>query len=219
VTLVLLFYFLTFPLSPEKIYEQAIECIVEIKAMTGENATSYGSAVIVSNDGELITNAHVVTYSKLSMIIEFISYSIRFSFEEYYREVELIKYDTELDLAVLKLKELPSFELKSLKKADSDKVKSGQNVYAVGNAQNHGIGITQGCISIPLLKINYQERIIDVIKCDLTITEGNSGGALLNERGKLIGITTFRLKDNDVNVVQGVAYCIPSNIAYTYLLD
>jgi S1-C subfamily serine protease len=192
---------------------------VEIKAMADENVVSYGSAEIVSIDGKIITNAHVVTYSKLGIITEFESYSVRFSFEENYREVELVKFDTELDLALLKFKELPSFEIRTLKKADSDKVRAGQKIYAVGNSQNHGIGISEGCISIPLLKINYQERIIDAIKCDLTITNGNSGGALLNDKGEIIGITTFRLKDNDGNIVQGVAYCIPINIAYAYFLD
>ena len=52
---------------------------------------------------------------------------------------------------------------------------------------------------------------------DLTIAQGNSGGALLNEKGKLIGITTFRTKDNSGNVIYGIVYCISINIVLDYI--
>lgn len=82
---------------------------------------------------------------------------------------------------------------------------------------NHGIGITEGVVSLPQINIEYEDTIRNVIQCDLIINEGNSGGALLDERGRLIGITTFRLKDNMGNIIYGVAFCIPINMVIDYL--
>ena len=80
-----------------------------------------------------------------------------------------------------------------------------------------GISISQGLISLPRIDIEYDGVIHEMIQCDLTINEGNSGGALLNDKGKLIGITTFRLKDYAGNIIYGIAYCIPINAVMSYL--
>ncbi|UKI50761.1 MAG: S1C family serine protease [Clostridium sp.] len=74
------------------------------------------------------------------------------------------------------------------------KISSGDKVYAIGNGMNHGIGINEGIISLPQVNIEYENNVRNVIQCDLIINEGNSGGALLDSKGRLIGITTFRLK-------------------------
>lgn len=94
---------------------------------------SYGSGVIYSSDGYLITNAHVVTYTRLGITNEFDNYYIRFASEEDYREVSLFKYDNDLDLAVLKLDKVKT---KAFKTADSSKLDSGDKVYAIGNTSN-----------------------------------------------------------------------------------
>lgn len=62
------------------------------------------------------------------------------------------------------------------------------------------------------MNIIYEEKTRAVIQCDLTIAQGNSGGALLDKKGRLVGITTFRTKDNSGNVIYGIVYCIPINI-------
>lgn len=129
----------------------------------------------------------------------------------------MIKYDLSQDISILKLDSTWNVNLKGIKIKDSTKISSGDKVYAVGNGMNHGIGITQGLISLPQVNINYEENIRSVIQCDLIINGGNSGGALLDERGKLIGITTFRLKDNLGNIIYGIAFCIPINIVLDYM--
>lgn len=214
---IMIYHFFILPPSAQKIYNKASQSVVELKAQSGDDVLSYGTGEIISSDGKLITNSHVITYSKLGQITEFEKYYLRFAFEEDFREVELIKYDIDLDIALLKIIEMPSFKLKYFKFGDSDKLNYGEQVYAVGNAQNHGIGIIQGIITVPKIKIEYQERTIEAIKCDLIINEGNSGGALLNKKGRLIGITTFRLKDNSNNIVYGVAYSIPINAVITFI--
>lgn len=70
---------------------------------------------------------------------------------------------------------------------------------------------------IPLLNIEYSGAVRTVIKCDLTIADGNSGGALLDSLGRLVGITTFRTKDRLGNIVYGIAYCIPINIVMRFV--
>lgn len=99
---------------------------------------------------------------------------------------------------------------------DSNAISAGDVVYAIGNGMNHGIGISKGIVSLPLVNIKYDDSIRIVIQCNLVINEGNSG-ALLDERGRLIGITTFRLKDGSRNVIYGMAFCIPINDVIEYL--
>lgn len=122
-----------------------------------------------------------------------------------------------MDIAVLKLKDLSGISLNPIKNGDSDNLKSGETVYAVGNASNYGIAIFQGIISIPLINVELDGLTRSVIQCDLTIAAGNSGGALLNDDGELIGVTTFRTKDTSGNVIYGIVYCIPINIVLGYI--
>ncbi len=203
--------------SSSSVYTKSVNSIVEIKCITEDVAQSYGTAEIISKDGKIITNRHVVTYIESNLVTEYEEYYIRFAHEEDYRKATLIYYDTQIDLAMLKIDELPKFDLTPIRFGDSSKIKAGDKVYAIGNTQNYGISITQGIISIPLIKIEYEGKTSDTIQCDLTIAEGNSGGALLNDRGRLIGITTFRTKDSKGQVVYGFAYCIPSNIIKEFI--
>lgn len=203
-------------LTANDIYKQCMYNVVEVKAESETVGESFGTGEIISSDGKIITNAHVVTYTRLGTVNEFKNYYIRFCFENDYRSVTLEKYDSELDLAVLKLTDLSDLTLKPVKTGNSNDLKSGDKVFAVGNASNYGIGIFQGIISVPLVNIKLDNRIRSVIQCDLTIAAGNSGGALLDEYGRLIGITTFRTKDNSGNVIYGIVYCIPINTVLEY---
>ncbi len=210
------FVFFLRPPSARAIYQRNIRSIVELKASKEQVGESFGTAEFIDDDGTLITNAHVVTYSRLAAVYEFDEYFIRFADEDEYRKVELVKYDIQLDIAVLRLVDT-SCQFDVMEIGVSASLKSGDTVYAMGNMVNYGLSISQGIVGIPLLKMEYSDSIREVIQCDLTIAEGNSGGALLNERGKLVGITTFRTKDNSGDVVYGIAYSIPIYIAMQYV--
>lgn len=198
-------------LSATDIYNQCIYNVVEVKAVSEGVGESFGTAEIISNGGDLVTNAHVVTYTRLNVVNTFDSYYIRFSYEDDYREVTLERFDSEKDIAFLKLKDVAGLNIKPVKTGNSDSLKAGQRVYAVGNASNYGIGIFEGIVSIPLINVELDGAVRSVVQCDLTIAAGNSGGALLNAAGELVGITTFRTKDNSGNVIYGIVYCIPIN--------
>lgn len=203
------------PLTPQKIYSNNLNSVVELKASSEGVGESFGSAVFVNEYGMLVTNAHVVTYSTAGGKRCFEKYEIRFATENIYREIELIRFDEELDLALLKVKDDCKF--KYVEMGDSDKLKAGDTVYAIGNALNYGISITQGIISIPLLNIEYENNLRKAIQCDLTINEGNSGGAMFDDKGRLVGITTFRTQNNYGETVYGIAYCIPINSVKEFL--
>lgn len=203
-------------ISAKDIFEKNALSVVEIKAVTEEVGESYGTGEFVKSDGTIITNAHVVTYSQLGEATTFENYFIRFMDSDDYIKVSLVKYDANLDLAILKYNS-KEHNFKAVEIGNSDNVKSGNKVFAIGNAMNYGLAVSSGIVSIPLINLTYDGVTRNVIQCDLTIAEGNSGGALFDDKGKLIGITTFRTKDNSGKVVYGFAYCIPISVAFNYL--
>lgn len=196
------------------VFKNNINSIVEVKTSTTSVGESYGSGVIYSKDGYIITNAHVVSYTKLGETKNFESYEIRFASDEDYKEVDLIRMDNELDLAILKINDGKKYKPISLSKSNYS---YGDKVYAIGNTSNYGIGISEGIISVPEVNIIYNDISRKVIQSDIDIASGNSGGALLNKRGQLIGITTFRTKDLSNNVNYGFAYSIPVRIVKEYI--
>lgn len=216
ITILSCYFFIWKAPSSQEIFKDSQQYVVELKSQTGEDIISYGSAVFIKGDGTLVSNAHMVAYKKAGIYKEFESFEIRFSFETEYREVSLVKYDLNKDISILKLNDITTAKFKSVDLGDSTKLSSGDKVYAIGNGMNHGLGITQGLVSLPQVYIDYEDNIRNVIQCDLVINEGNSGGALLDERGKLIGITTFRLKDYSGNIIYGIAFCIPINVVVEY---
>lgn len=193
--------------------------VVEVKAVTFDEEDTYesfGSAVFVKDDGTLVTNAHVVTFTLSQEIVAFENIFIRLSTENDYRTVSLEKYDLEKDLAILKLSDTDC-KFKAIKLGDSSKLKFNDEVYAFGNLNKVGISLTKGVISNPKINVEYNELTREVIQSDLVIAEGNSGGALVDENGKLIGITTFRLKDTSNDTIYGICYSVPVNMVVEYI--
>lgn len=193
--------------------------VVEVKAVTFDEEDTYesfGSAVFVKDDGTLVTNAHVVTFTLSQEIVAFENIFIRLSTENDYRTVSLEKYDLEKDLAILKLSDTDC-KFKAIKLGDSSKLKFNDEVYAFGNLNKVGISLTKGVISNPKINVEYNELTREVIQSDLVIAEGNSGGALVDKNGKLIGITTFRLKDTSNDTIYGICYSVPVNMVVEYI--
>ncbi|MGM9971436.1 MAG: S1C family serine protease [Anaeroplasmataceae bacterium] len=189
------------------IFNMNINSIVEVKATTDTVGESYGTGVIYDSSGFLITNAHVISYTSLGEIETFDSYEIRFATKDDYQSATLIKYNSEIDLAILKIND-ESIKYDAVEFAN-DNYSYGDKVYAIGNTSNYGIGISEGIISVPEVNVKYDNISRLVIQADIDISSGNSGGALLNDKGQLIGITTFRTKDNQGNVNYGFTYSIP----------
>lgn len=202
--------------TAQDIFNNNIYSVVEIKAYSEDVGESFGTAEFIDNQGTLVTNAHVVTYTKLNIRYTFDKFYIRFATDEEYIEVSIIKYDANLDIAILQMEPI-LHKFKSIEIYDSSKISTGDKVYAIGNSANYGLSMSEGIIGNPLINITYNEQTRSVIQANINITEGNSGGALLDDKGRMIGITTFRTRDNSGNVIYGIAYCIPINTVLQYI--
>ncbi len=158
-----------------------------------------GSGVIVSTDGYIVTNAHVVeNASKISV-------SVHGDMTQY--RANIIGKDKASDLAVIKI---DANNLKPITIAKSDTLKVGDVVFAIGNPFGVGETVTQGIISAlnkHSIGINKYE---DFIQTDASINPGNSGGALVDSRGALIGINAAILSKSGGN--HGIGFSIPSNM-------
>ncbi len=161
-----------------------------------------GSGVIVSSDGYILTNAHVVENGQASKL------TVRLADGDE-EEAELLWHDQTLDLAIIKIDRtgLPAAKL-----ADSSAVQVGDKAIAIGNPLGLDLQstLTSGFVSglersITLMDGNIMDGLIQT---DAAINSGNSGGALLNSRGEVIGINTARPE-----IADGIGFAIPINIA------
>lgn len=161
--------------------------------------SSLGSGVIVTKDGYIITNHHVIDGA------DEIKVSIQESKKEY--DAKVIGSDPKSDLAVIKIN---AQNLNAIKFYDSDKVKIGDIVFALGNPFGIGQTITQGMVSATGRSSVGIVEYEDFIQTDAPINPGNSGGALVNSAGYLIGINSAIVSKNGGNV--GIGFAIPSNM-------
>lgn len=159
-----------------------------------------GSGSIVTEDGYIVTNSHVVSNGNVTQI------NVLFSNGET-AEAELVWNDASLDLAIIKVnkKNLPAIEL-----GDSDEVGIGDRTVAIGNPLGFELQstVTSGIISglNRSVKFNTGVTMDGLMQTDAAINSGNSGGALLNARGELIGINTAKAGNSD-----GIGFAIPIN--------
>ncbi|MEA3330078.1 MAG: Do family serine endopeptidase [Campylobacterota bacterium] len=160
---------------------------------------SLGSGVIISKDGYIVTNNHVVEGA------DKIKVSIAGDKKEY--EAKLIGRDEKSDIAIIKI------EVKNLNAVtfyNSDDVKVGDIVFALGNPFGVGETITQGIVSATSRSSVGIVEYEDFIQTDASINPGNSGGALINSAGNLIGINAAIISRSGGNV--GIGFAIPSNM-------
>ena len=163
---------------------------------------SLGSGVIVSAEGHIITNNHVI--DQVDQIEVLLS-------DGRARKARLVGADAMVDLAVLKIDE-PG--LKSLKFGDSDAVQAGDFVIAIGNPFGFEETVTDGIISSKG-RPNRVDGFGDYLQTNAAINPGNSGGPLVNLRGEIIGINTAIISKSGGS--QGLGFAIPSNTVRTAL--
>ena len=172
-------------------------------------AKASGSGIIISEDGYILTNNHVVNSSENDSFYELssankIKVKLYNNDKEY--EAKVVGGDEQTDLAVLKI---DASGLTAAEFADSDSLKIGEFAMVVGNPLGLGYTSTAGIISALNRKITDSNgKTYTLIQTDAAINGGNSGGALVNSEGKVIGVSTMKVSSTDV---EGVCFAIPIN--------
>ena len=199
--------------SSSDIIEKAVKSVVGISKLE-QNGTSIflgnpegklglGSGIIVTDNGYILTNQHVAgnKYSNCYVTLE----------NGKTFDGTVVWADSNIDLAIVKI---AGNNLDYISLADSDNIRLAEDVYAIGNP----IGIefqrtvTKGIISgknrtIKLSDDENSSYMEDLIQTDATINEGNSGGALINKNGELIGVNSVKISD-----AEGIGFAVPINI-------
>ena len=181
-------------LAPE-IYQKCVPSIVSLWA-EGEGAYSTGTGIVMSRDGYLLTNAHVVAGSR----------KVYAAFhDDTLLEAKLVGADADADIAVLKVQ---AQDLTPAEFGDSAQLLCGDMVVAIGDPLGYRTSITQGIVSALDRVVNVDGVNMEVIQTSAPINFGNSGGALINDCGQVVGITTMKIVAQD-STVEGLGFAIP----------
>ncbi len=174
------------------IIEETLESVVSLQTNKG-----LGSGVIVAKEGYLATNYHVV---------EGINAAVAITYKKGNFPIRLIKVDPRLDLALIKI----DGEFRPLDFADSDLVKVGDKVIALGNPNGLSFTVTEGIVS----QINRELNGVpyNLLQTDVSINPGNSGGPLVNIQGQIVGINRLKIKD-----FEGLGFAIPADIVKKFV--
>lgn len=173
-------------------------------------ATAEGSGIIISENGYILTNNHIINSSSNSSFYE-VSKANKISIYLYNDETEyegtIVGSDEQTDLAVIKIDKtgLTAAEL-----GDSDSIQVGEFAMAVGNPLGMQSSVSTGTISAVNRKVTNEGNTFNLIQTDTAINSGNSGGALVNSKGEVIGINTLKMSGSGV---EGMGFAIPINSA------
>ena len=200
-------------LTIQQVYAAVNPATVLVVAEMGEKA-SIGTGVILTEDGYIVTNAHVIAdgQSVLVALADARQY-----------EAELVGFDSAEDLAVLKAvdaEDLPTAVL-----GDSDECWVGDTVYAIGNPLGVELRgtLTQGIISAIDRRVTMDGKAMTMLQTTAALNNGNSGGPLINEYGQVIGINTMKMSnsiaDAEAATVEGLGFAVPTGRAVTVIND
>lgn len=161
---------------------------------------SMGSGVIISADGYIITNEHVID-GATTITVEDVNGNTY--------DATLIGSDSKTDIAVLKI---DAENLTYAEIADSDSLEIGDDAIVIGNPLGTGISVTNGIISALNKEVTIENETMYLIQTNAAVNKGNSGGGLFDINGNLIGIVNAKSSSTSSSVsVEGLGYAIPSN--------
>jgi putative serine protease PepD len=175
-------------------------CEAEFFFCTTPSITGSGSGVVLRKDGLIITNSHVVAEARNIWVA--LSDGRRL-------DAKITALDPEDDLAIIKI--VPGDRpLKAIALGDSDKLKVGERVLALGNPFGLGQTLTSGVVSMTDRTIKDEGKVLKhLIQTDASINPGNSGGALINLNGELVGLCTAILSPTGASI--RIGFAIPVN--------
>lgn len=185
-------------MTAQTIYAKVSPAVVSVRT-TLRNGQSLGTGVILSADGYLITNAHVIE-GGLRVDVTLSDDSIR--------QALLVGYDSQTDLAVLKIdgSGLPAAQF-----GDSAALRVGDGVYAIGNPLGEELRgtMTEGIVSAIDRTVAVDGWDMTLVQTTAALNSGNSGGALINQYGQVVGITNMKMM-SDYDTIEGLGFAIPT---------
>ena len=201
-------------LTAQEVYAAVNPSVVMVAVAIDEEKASIGTGVILTEDGYVVTNAHVIA-GGLSAWVALDTGEVL--------DAELVGFDSNEDLALLKLVDgqgLPAARL-----GDSDACVVGDQVYAIGNPLGVELRgtLTNGLISAIDRQVTMEGRVMTMLQTTAALNNGNSGGPLINEYGQVIGINTMKMSnsiaDAEAATVEGLGFAVPTGRAVTVIND
>lgn len=183
-------------------------------------ATGTGTGIVMTSDGYIITNAHVIKDNEYGYGLAN-SVSVLLSDKTEY-EATIKGYDEDTDIAVLKI---DAKNLKAAEFGNSDDLKVGELVIAIGNPLGFELfgSVTCGIVSALNREITINDKDMSLIQTDAAINSGNSGGPLVNSYGQVIGINSAKMSTSvmsgDTASIEGLGFAIPMTQAQTIIDD
>lgn len=186
---------------------------------SSNNFDGRGTGIIMSEDGYIVTNAHCIYDDSTQYHAgEALEVTVRFT-DQSEHKAQIIAYDTDSDLAVIKVNETG---LKPASFGDSDDLRVGELVVAVGNPLGFDLfgSVTCGIVSAINRHISINEKDMNFLQTDAAINEGNSGGPLLNSCGQVIGINSAKYSSSYGSAtIEGLGFAIPISDAKKIIDD
>ena len=188
-------------LSLQELYRQCTPSIVSITGyVNGRGGYYWGTGIILSEDGLILTNAHLMEDCDSAVV----ALNDDRSFE-----ARLVGSDHSSDIAVLKI------EAEGLTPAvfgDSEALAVGEHVAAIGNPLGEGfrLTLTDGIVSAIDRNVNYDGHTVTLLQTNTAINDGNSGGALFNMYGQVVGVTNMKMVSSYISI-EGISFAIPSS--------
>lgn len=189
--------------------EYSINSIFYRNYTTNSTAKAEGSGILISEDGYILTNNHIVNSSSNSSYYEVgkaNKVTVYLYNDETAYDAEIIGTDEQTDLAVIKINKTG---LQAAELGDSDSVQVGEFSMAIGNPLGMQSSVTAGMISAVNREVTDSDgKTYTLIQTDAAINSGNSGGALVNSKGQVIGVNTLKLSGTGI---EGMGFAIPIN--------
>lgn len=196
--------------NAETAFDKASQSVVGVVCYSNsitnvEDCDSQGSGIIITSDGYVVTNAHVIGNSRTSYLIQVVTADGKTY------NAGVVGYDTRTDIAVLKMDDAKG--LKAASFGDSAKITLGEDIIAIGNpgGLDYQNSITKGIVSAVNRELS-SASLVKYIQTDAAINPGNSGGPIVNMYGQVIGIATAKIVSEQF---EGMGFAIPSAEAKT----
>jgi len=187
-----------------QVYEKNLHSIVTVH-VADQYGMSQGTGIVLTRDGYVITNAHVIEGADIAMVV---------LNDDAMYEAHLVGYSMEEDLAVLKI---DAQDLVPAEFGDSSLLRVGDSVSALGSPLGYRMTLTSGIVSAMDRELEIDGESMYLLQTDAAINFGNSGGALFNDRGQVVGVTTAKIVATDGSS-EALGFAIPSD-RVKYVVD